>query len=62
MNAVKNIKYATQFDSSKRVFYEFESFVNFFKRNHNSIKSLKIYPPKIGSNNFGSIEVKVKRK
>lgn len=62
MNAIKNIKYPVQFDTSKRVFYEFDSFVRFFKRNKKSIKSVKINPPKIGANNFGSVEVTVKRK
>jgi len=47
--------------TNKRVFYEFNSFVNFLKKNKKSIQVVRIKPPKLGSKNFGSVEVKVKR-
>lgn len=60
MHAIKNIKYPVHFSSSKRVFYEFDSFVSFFNKNKEAIKNVKIHPKKIGSDNFGSVEVMVK--
>ncbi len=60
MSLAKDIKYPS-FDKSKRVFYEFSSFIHFFEKNRHSVKNVKINPAKIGSKNFGSIEVLVKK-
>lgn len=62
MSFIKNVKYPTLINPNKRVYYRFNSFISFFERNRKSIQSVKINPPKIGSSNFGSIEVKVKQK
>lgn len=62
MQTLRNLRYPTPFDSSMRVFYGFDSFLKFFKKNKKDIKNVKINPPKLGSNNFGSIEVTFKGK
>lgn len=54
----RRLKYPIAFDNSKRVFFEFGAFVRFFGKSRRSVKNFKINPPRIGDNNFGSIEVK----
>ena len=55
-----NDSFPKTYKKDKRVFYDFNSFLTFFSSNRDMIKDLKIVPPKLGSSNFGYIEVKVK--
>ena len=60
MSITKNIKYPVV-ETNQRVFYDFDKFTSFFRKNQNEIKAIKINPPKIGSKNFGSVKVKLKK-
>ena len=62
MNAVKDIKYPGSFDKPKKVYYDFGSVVKFLESNQGRIATFKINPPKLGSDNFGSVEITVKKR
>ncbi|WP_286760926.1 hypothetical protein [Salegentibacter sp. UBA1130] len=57
---IHRAKYTTHIDARTRVFSNFDSFLDFFSRNRNNMERLKVHPPKLGSDGFGSIEVKLK--
>lgn len=60
MSTFKSVKYP-EYVKNEKVFYDFESFLSFFKKNKNSIQSVKVSPPRLGSNHFGSVQVKIKK-
>lgn len=53
-------RFKLSLDENKRVFHDFEKYLLFAKSNSEKIQAIKIKPPRLGSRNFGSIEVKLK--
>lgn len=46
--------------TDRRVFYNFDRFLNFYKPNKNNIEKIRVRPAKLGRSSYGSIEVKLK--
>lgn len=61
MSTSKSIKYPLT-PSQKRVYYKFDSFLKFLEQNKENVKHVRINPPRLGSNNYGSVSVKLKHK
>ena len=48
--------------SRKRSFHDYNSFIIFYQNNRKDIQTMSVLPPRLGSMDFGKIEVLLKPK